>query len=69
MFYYKLNFFYKDFIWQGTKGTKFKNFLSPQWLRNIKGKNIRNGELILFFQKKYTLILILLKMEVGILLV
>ena len=44
MFYYKFNLFYSDFIWQGTKATKKKNFLSPQWLRNIKGKNIQNGE-------------------------
>ena len=38
MFYYKLNLFYKDYIWQGTKAVKKKNFISPQWLRNIKGK-------------------------------
>ena len=38
MFYYKLNLFYEDFKWLGTKATKKKNFLSPQWLRNIKGK-------------------------------
>jgi len=44
MFYYKFNLFYSDFIWQGTKGTKSKNFLSPQWLRNIKGKNTQNGD-------------------------
>ena len=44
MFYYKLNLFYEDFIWLGTKGVKRKNFLSPQWLRNIKGKNILNGD-------------------------
>ena len=40
----------KNFIWQGSKAVKNKNFISPQWLRNIKGqKNIQNGELILFF--------------------
>ena len=38
MFYYKLNLFYKDFIWAGSKAVKFKNFKSPQWLRNIKSK-------------------------------
>ena len=40
MFYYKLNLFYKDFTWLGSKGVKKKNFLSPQWLRNIKGKKL-----------------------------
>ena len=39
IFYYKLNLIYDEFIWQGTKGIKNKNLLSPQWLRNIKGKN------------------------------
>ena len=38
MFYYKLNLFYEDYIWFGTKAVKRKNFISPQWLRNIKGK-------------------------------
>ena len=38
MFYYKLNLYYQDFIWQGTKAVKFKNFLSPQWLRNITSR-------------------------------
>ena len=33
MFYYKLNLFYKDFTWLGSKGVKKKNFLSPQWLK------------------------------------
>ena len=28
MFYYKLNLFYKDFTWLGSKGVKKKNFLS-----------------------------------------
>ena len=30
MFYYKLNLFYEDFVWQGTKGVKFKNFRSEK---------------------------------------
>ncbi len=38
MFYYKFNLQYKDFKWFGTKGTKKKNFISPQWIRNIKNK-------------------------------
>jgi beta-1,4-mannosyl-glycoprotein beta-1,4-N-acetylglucosaminyltransferase len=55
MFYYKLNLFYSDFTWLGTKGTKKKNFLSPQWLRNIKGKNYPKWRIDTFFsKKKYT---------------
>ena len=38
MFYYKLNLFYKDYSWLGTKATKNKNFLSPQWLEILKEK-------------------------------
>ena len=55
MFYYKLNLFYKDFTWLGSKGVKKKNFLSPQWLRNIKGKNYPKWRLdIAFSKKKYS---------------
>ena len=52
MFYYKLNLHYKDFKWQGTKGTKSKYFLSPQWLRNIKGKKYPKWRLDTWFSKK-----------------
>ena len=38
MFYYKFNLYYENFIWFGTKATKKRNFVSPQWLRNIKNK-------------------------------
>ena len=55
MFYYKLNLFYEDFIWQGTKAVLKKNFKSPQWLRNIKGKKYPRWRLdTLFSQKKYS---------------
>ena len=55
MFYYKLNLFYENFTWLGSKGTKKKNFLSPQWLRNIKGKNYPKWRLdVLFSKKKYS---------------
>ena len=55
MFYYKLNLLYEDFIWIGSKATKKKNFLSPQWLRNIKGKNYPKWRLdVLFSKKKYS---------------
>ena len=52
MFYYKLNLFYSDFVWQGTKATKNKNFLSPQWLRNIKPKRYPAWRFDLLFSKK-----------------
>ena len=55
MFYYKLNLFYKDYIWQGTKAVKKKNFISPQWLRNIKGKNYSKWRIdVIFSKKKYS---------------
>ena len=55
MFYYKLNLFYKDYKWQGTKGVRRKNFISPQWLRNIKGKKYPSWRIdILFSKKKYS---------------
>ena len=52
IFYYKLNLIYEDFLWQGTRAIKKKNFLSPQWLRNIKGKNYPIWRLDAFFSKK-----------------
>ena len=55
MFYYKLNLFYKDYTWLGTKAVKKKKFISPQWLRNIKGKNYPKWRVdILFSKKKYS---------------
>ena len=52
IFYYKLNLLYDNFSWQGTRATKNKNFISPQWLRNIKGKNYPKWRLDAFFSKK-----------------
>ncbi len=52
MFYYKLNLFYDDFVWHGTKAVKKKYFLSPQWLRNIKGKKYPKWRIDTFFSKK-----------------
>jgi beta-1,4-mannosyl-glycoprotein beta-1,4-N-acetylglucosaminyltransferase len=55
MFYYKLNLFYEDYTWLGSKAVKKKNFISPQWLRNIKGKNYQKWRLdTLFSKKKYS---------------
>tara|TARA_B100001559_G_scaffold315879_1_gene318504 strand:+ start:61 stop:930 length:870 start_codon:yes stop_codon:yes gene_type:complete len=52
IFYYKLNLLYDDFLWQGTRAVKNKNFLSPQWLRNIKGRNYPKWRIDTFFSKK-----------------
>ena len=50
--YYKLNLLYDNFLWHGTKAIKNKNFISPQWLRNIKGKNYPQWRVDTFFSKK-----------------
>ena len=55
MFYYKLNLLYENFNWQGSKAVKKKNFISPQWLRNIKGKKYPFWRVdTLFSNKKYS---------------
>ena len=55
MFYYKLNLFYEEYKWLGTKAVKKKNFLSPQWLRNIKGRAYPFWRIdTLFSKKKYS---------------
>ena len=56
IFYYKLNLHYDEFFWQGTRGSKNKNLISPQWLRNLKGKNYPKWRIDTFFQKKNILI-------------
>ena len=55
MFYYKFNLLYENFEWFGSKAVKKKNFISPQWLRNIKSKKYPLWRLDTFFSKnKYT---------------
>src|SRR5210317_850731 len=55
MFYYKFNLKLPNFNWVGTKSCKKKNFLSAQWLRNIKDKNYPFYRVDLLFSKnKYT---------------
>ncbi len=55
MFYYKLNLLYEEFKWFGSKAVKKKNFISPQWLRNIKSRKYSKWRLDTFFsKKKYT---------------
>jgi len=55
MFYYKLNLLYDELIWAGSKAVKYKNFISPQWLRNIKSKKYPFWRMdTLFSKKKYS---------------
>ena len=51
MFYYKFNLKLPNFNWVGTKSCKKKNFLSAQWLRNIKDKNYPFYRIDLLFSK------------------
>ena len=54
MFYYKLNLYYENFNWFGSKAVIKKKFISPQWLRNIKNKCYSKWRLDTYFsQKKY----------------
>ena len=54
MFYYKLNLFYEDMHWYGSKACKKKYFKSPRWLRSIKNKKYPVWRFdILFSQLKY----------------
>ena len=52
IFYYKLNLLYDNFLWRGTRAIKNKNFLSPQWLRNIKSKKYPRWRIDTIFSKK-----------------
>ena len=52
MFYYKFNLLYDKFIWAGSKAVKYKNFISPQWLRNVKSKKYSLWRIDTFFSKK-----------------
>ena len=52
MFYYKFNLLFNNFKWFGTKGTKKKNFISPQWIRNIKNRIYPFWRLDTMFSKK-----------------
>ncbi len=51
MFYYKFNLNLPNFSWTGTKGCKKKNFISPQWLRNIKDRKYNFLRFDTFFSK------------------
>ncbi len=54
MFYYKLNLFYKELEWTGSRACRKKLLRSPQWLRNVKNKKYPFWRLdTLLSNKKY----------------
>ena len=52
MFYYKLNLFYKELVWNGSRACSKKRLRSPQWLRNIKNKKYPFWRLDTILSKK-----------------
>ena len=54
IFYYKFNLLYPEISWYGSKVSKKKHFISPQWLRDLKHKKYPFWRLdIMFSKKKY----------------
>jgi len=54
IFYYKFNLLYPNVSWYGSKACRKKDFLSPQWLRDMKHKKYPLWRLdIMFSKKKY----------------
>jgi len=54
IFYYKFNLLYPSVPWFGSRACKKKNFLSPQWLRDIKHKTYPLWRIdIIFSKRKY----------------
>ena len=52
MLYFKFNLMYPDISWSGTKICKKKDFINPQWLRNIKTRIYPLWRIDIFFSKK-----------------
>ena len=52
MMYYKFNLILKDYKWVGSKACKMKNLISPQWIRDIKGKKYNWWRIDTFFSKR-----------------
>jgi len=52
MFYYKFNLLYPEISWFGSKVSKKKYFISPQWLRDLKHKKYPFWRLDTIFSKK-----------------
>ena len=54
IFFYKFNLQYPSVPWFGSRACKKKNFISPQWLRDLKHKKYPMWRFdILFSKKKY----------------
>ena len=54
-YYYKFNLKLENMPWYGSKACRYKNLKSPQWIRNIKGKNYPFWRLdVIFSDKKYS---------------
>ena len=51
MFYYKFNLLHETLPWYGTRACKKKNFISPQWLRDVKQKKYPFWRLDTVFSK------------------
>jgi len=52
IFFYKFNLHYPSVPWFGSRACKKKNFVSPQWLRDLKHKKYPLWRLDIFFSKK-----------------
>ena len=52
VFFYKFNLFYEGLDWYGTKACRKKDFISPQWLREVKDKKYSPLRLDTYFSKK-----------------
>ena len=60
MFYYKFNLLYTSTRWYGSKACKKSNFISPQWLRNVRHRKYPFWRLdTIFSKRKYNDILII----------
>ena len=51
-FHYKFNLFLDNFYFFGSKGCIKKKLISPQWLRNVKGKKYSKFRIDAYFSKK-----------------
>jgi len=55
IFYYKFNLLYPNVPWFGSRACKAKNFISPQWLRNVKHRKYPFWRIdTLFSKRKYS---------------
>ena len=50
--FYKFNLVYKNKNWYGSRACRFKDLISPQWLRDIKNKKYNFWRFDRFFSKK-----------------